>query len=99
MSEERIRVVARVNVRPEKLDETQTAFDALVAGSRAEAGCIVYEALLNLEDPHEFTFFEEWASDQALREHFTLEHFTAVAGRAEELFEAPPDIRRYKVFR
>ena len=99
MSEERIRVAARVNVRPEKLDEIRTAFDALVAASRSEPGCVTYEALQNLENPHEFTFVEEWLSDDALQEHFTLDHFTAVAGRADELFTAPPDIRRYRLFR
>ena len=94
-----IRVVARVNVRPDKLAATLDAFDGLVAGSRAEEGCITYEALQNLEDPNEFTFVEEWASNEALDEHFATEHFQAIKARGEELFSAPPDIRRYTLLK
>lgn len=97
MSENHIRVVARVNVHHEKLDETLRAFEDLISGSRAEAGCITYEALQNLEDPHEFTFVEEWESGQALEDHFATEHFKAIKALSEELFSAPPDIRRYKL--
>ena len=96
--ENTIRVVARVNVRPDKLDETVEAFNALVAATRAEEGCIKYEVLQNPEDPHDITFVEEWASGEALDAHFATPHFTAVAGLAGELLTAPPDIRRYKLF-
>lgn len=92
-----IRVVARVNVRPEKLEETLQAFNALVAASRAEAGCISYEMLQNLEDPQDLTFIEEWASKEILDEHFVTPHFTAAASRVDELLTAPPEIKIYKL--
>lgn len=95
MSTTTIRVVARLNVRPGKLEATLTAFDDLVTGSRSETGCITYEALQNIEDPHEFTFVEEWESAEALEEHFVTEHFQAMKALGDELFTAPPDIRRY----
>ena len=99
MSEDRIRVVARVNVRPDKLDDTLSAFDDLVAATREEAGCVTYEVLRNVEDAHEMTFVEEWASAEALNEHFATPHFKALAGRVEELLTGPPDIRRYKLLK
>lgn len=98
MSENHVRVVARVNVRPDKLQDTLDAFNALVSATRAEEGCISYEVLQNAEDPHDITFVEEWKSNEALDSHFATEHFGAVASRAAELLTAPPDIRRYKVF-
>jgi len=98
MSKDGIRVVARVNVRTERLVETLEAVKELVAATRVEAGCIKYEALQNLEDPHEITFVEEWASSQALDEHFATDHFKAVAALSGELFTSAPDIRRYSVF-
>ena len=98
MSEAHVRVVARVNVRPEKLQETLDAFTTLVAATRAEDGCISYEVLQNPEDPLDITFVEEWASNEVLDAHFATEHFGAVGARVGELLTAPPDIRRYKVF-
>jgi len=98
MSENHVRVIARANVRSEKLQETLDAFDALVSATRAEEGCIFYEVLQNAEEPHDITFVEEWKSNEALDRHFATEHFGAIASRAEELLTAPPDIRRYKVF-
>ena len=94
-----IRVVALMNVRPEKLDETLTAFDSLVAATRQEEGCITYELLQNVEDPNDLTFVEEWSSAEALQAHFETEHFKAVAARAGELLATPPDIRRYTVIK
>ena len=90
-----IRVVARVTVRPDKFDETMKALTELVAATRAEPGCVRYELLRNIADPHELTFVEEWADAESLEAHFATEHFSAVAARAEELLTAPPDIRRY----
>ena len=99
MPQESIRVVARVQVRPDKLDATLEAFDQLVAATRAEGGCVVYEVLQNVEDPFEMTFVEEWTSAEALQEHFATAHFTALAGRVDELLTSPPDIRRYTVIK
>jgi quinol monooxygenase YgiN len=94
-----IRVVALMNVRPEKLDETLKAFDSLIAATRQEEGCITYELLQNVEDPNDLTFVEEWSSAEALHAHFETEHFKAVAARADELLATPPDIRRYTVIK
>ena len=92
-----IRVVARASVRPEKLNETLEALTELVAATRAEPGCVKYELLRNIAEPHDLTFVEEWADAESLEAHFATDHFRAVAARAEELLTAPPDIRRYTV--
>ena len=97
--ESSIRVVALVNVRPDKLQEAFDAFDPLIAETRKEEGCITYEMLQNVEDPYDLTFVEEWASPEALEEHFETEHFRAIVARADELLTAPPDIRRYTVIK
>lgn len=99
MSEAPIRVVARVNIRPDKVDETLSAFDDLVAATREETGCVSYQVLQNVEDAHEMTFVEEWASAEALQEHFATPHFMALADRVEELLTGPPDIRRYTLIK
>ena len=95
----KIRVVALVNVRPERLQEAFEAFEPLIAATRQEGGCITYEMLQNVEDPYDLTFVEEWESPEALLEHFETEHFRAIVTRADELFTAPPDIRRYTLIK
>jgi quinol monooxygenase YgiN len=92
-----VRVVARVNVRPEKLDEALGAFERLVAASRAEEGCVSYELLQNVEDQHDLTFVEEWASKAILDSHFQTPHFQAIAARVDELLTAPPEIKIYNL--
>ena len=92
-----VRVVARVNVRPEKLDETLAAFEGLVAASRTEEGCVSYELLQNVEDPHDLTFVEEWASKAILDAHFQTPHFQTAAARVGELLTAPPEIKVYNL--
>ena len=92
-----IRVVARISVRPDKLTETLQTLGGLIPATRVEEGCITYELLHNVDDPLDLTFYEEWASPEALQAHFETEHFKAVAARADELLTAPPDIRRYTI--
>ena len=94
-----LRVVAHLKARPEKIDETRDALMSMIEPTRAEKGCIVYEMLQNDVDPTDFTFVEEWTGDAELGAHLQSDHVQAVIARAEELFAAPPDIRRYTLLR
>lgn len=67
----------------------------MVAPTRAEDGCIVYEMLQNDVDPTDFTFVEEWTGEAELASHLQSSHVQAVIAQAEELLAGPPDIRRY----
>lgn len=51
----------------------------------------------NSADPTDFTFVEEWSSDEALDAHLATEHLRYMGEKGSELFAAPPDVRRYKV--
>lgn len=90
-----IRVVAHLTAKPDKVDETREALIELIALTRAEDGCIHYELTQNNDDPTDFTFVEEWTSDESLDEHLRTDHIRKLQSRGEELFAAPPDIRRY----
>lgn len=92
-----IRVVAHVTAKPDKIEETRNALLQLIEPTRGESGCVRYELLQNEADPADFTFVEEWASREALDEHFRTEHFNAANSAAGDLLSAPPDIRTYKV--
>lgn len=90
-----LRVVAHLTAKSDKIEETRHALLSLVDKTRAENGCITYELMQNNDDSTDFTFVEEWSSDDALNIHLESEHIAQLRARADELFAAPPDIRRY----
>jgi quinol monooxygenase YgiN len=51
----------------------------------------------NDADPTDFTFVEEWTNNDALDAHLQTDHIGQLVARADELFVAPPDIRRYSL--
>lgn len=92
-----LRVVAHLKAKSDKVDETKIALTSLIDPTRAEAGCIVYELMQNNDDPTDFTFVEEWSGNDSLDEHLLTDHIQKVIAQADELFAAPPDIRRYTI--
>ena len=97
MGESSLRVVARIKAKPDKVTEVREALSGLVAPTRREDGCIVYELLQNQSDPTDFTFVEEWVSPAALDKHATSEHIRATRETLKDIIEAPADIRTYDV--
>ena len=90
-----VRVVAHLKARGDRIEEAREILKGLIEPTRSEPGCILYELLQNDADPTDLTFVEEWSSDAALTTHLESGHIRELRARAEELFAAPPDIRRY----
>lgn len=90
-----LRVVAHLRAKADKVEETREALTSLIEPTRTETGCILYELMQNDDDPTDFTFVEEWSGNDSLDVHLLTEHIQKVVARADELFAAPPDIRRY----
>ena len=97
MANASLRVVARIVAKPDTVDEVQRILVGLVAPTRAEEGCVVYELLQNRTDPTDFTFVEEWASDASFEKHHTTAHIRSAFPKLEVLVAATPDIRTYWV--
>lgn len=95
MTAKTVRVVAHLTARPDKIEETRAALAAVIEPTRAENGCITYELMQNDAHPADFTFVEEWSTGAALDAHLESEHIRDLTSRADELFAAPPDVRRY----
>ena len=94
-----IRVVAHLTAKPDRIEETRAALEACIDPTREEEGCILYELMQNNADPTDFTCVEEWTSDAALDLHLQTPHLKELQSKADQLFAAPPDIRRYTVIR
>ncbi|MBP5976301.1 antibiotic biosynthesis monooxygenase [Brasilonema sp. CT11] len=97
MTNQTIRVVARIIALPEKVEAVKAVLLGIIEPTRQEAGSIKYELLQNESDPTDFTFVEEWASHDALDTHLATPHFKEVGAKLAGLLAAEPDIRRYSV--
>lgn len=96
MAQHTLRVVARIVARPESVALVRQTLSGLLAPTRAEEGCVLYELMQNNADPSDFTFYEEWTSAAALDAHAASAHiahaFTALDGHV-----VSRDVRRYSL--
>lgn len=95
MTNQTLRVVARVKALPDKIEALKAVLLEVIEPTRQETGAIKYELLQNQADPTDFTFVEEWESAQALDVHLATPHLQAAVAKLDGLVTAPPDIRRY----
>jgi quinol monooxygenase YgiN len=89
-------VVGAFTAEPGKEQEAAEAFEALVAPTHAEDGCILYALHRGADDGRRFAFIERWSSREALDAHLASPHVAALLERAEELFGQSADIVVYE---
>jgi len=92
-----LRIVATMNAPDGKADELRAVLESLVEPSRAEAGCLRYELLENLDDPNQFTFIEEWRDKDAIEAHAQTDHFKGGMGKLAGLLAGRPELRRCRL--
>ncbi len=91
-----ITIVARCNVKPEKIDEFMKIALNLVDASKGEEGNVSYDLYADLADPTKFTFIEIWRDRAAIDAHNGTPHFKAFGERVGSLFAGPLDIALYR---
>ena len=69
----------------------------MLAPSRSEEGCIVYEFLQDPFDPDSFTFYEKWRSRHDLDLHFEEPHFKEFEKTFPDLIDGPESVVAYEV--
>ena len=89
-------VVGSFKAVPGKEQQGLEAFQALVAPTHAEEGCILYALHQGTDDPSRLAFVERWASRELLDAHLKSPHVAALLERAEELFGDSGDIVVYE---
>ncbi|MEW6496150.1 MAG: putative quinol monooxygenase [Cyanobacteriota bacterium] len=97
MSKTTIRVVARVVALEDKVEQVKSVLIGLVEPTRKEEGCLVYELLQNQKDSTDFTFVEEWESQELLDAHLASAHIAEAVSQLNGLLAAAPDIRVYRL--
>lgn len=73
-----IRHVVTIQVAPGKAGEFATAFQALQALAKQDAGCEQYELFQSTDDPDKVVILERWASEELLARHMQGENNPAV---------------------
>src|SRR5437763_209849 len=93
-AEERVVVVATVEVRPGTEDEAVAALTAGVTGAQGEDGCLTYSLHRDLDEPRRFVVVEVWADQAALDAHSREPHLREMLSAVGALVAAPPTILR-----
>jgi quinol monooxygenase YgiN len=85
-----VRVIARFVARKGKEDQLRALLQGMLAPTRAEPGCKLYE-LYESNSTGRFYFYETWESQAALDQHAATPHFKqleqTVGDLVRELFE------------
>ena len=86
-----IHVLAIVTAKPGRRNDLLAAFTANVPAVHAEAGCIEYNAVVDVESadpafgPDTFVVVEKWDSLAALKAHSVAPHMAAYGAKTREL--------------
>ena len=92
-----IHVLAIITAKPGMRSRILEVFRANVEAVRAEAGCIAYEAVVDVRNAaagfaqfgeDSFVVVEKWASLQELQAHAVAPHMKAYASKVKDLTEA-----------
>jgi len=67
-----ILVTGSVLARADTFDEVRRLGIEHSTRSRAEPGCVSHNVHVDCENPLRLFFFEHWANEQALRDHFAV---------------------------
>lgn len=86
-------IIGTVTARPETREELASLLMALVAPTRAEAGCINYDFHVDAADPCVFVFYENWTDRAALDAHLAMPHLQPLFSQLDRLLACPVEIR------
>ncbi len=96
MNNERISVIAYIEIKPGTEEAFRRELDAVVAATRQEAACINYDFHQSVDQPTLFVAYENWTSPAGLDQHAKSEHIQTFRRNCAEIFAKPVDIKIYK---
>lgn len=82
---EAIGLVAVCKARPERLEETREILLPTVPWAMAKKGCLEYILNVDRAKPTEFVFYEVWADQAALDDHWASKEFLELVEKLEDL--------------
>jgi len=92
MSGKIITVTAHMKAKEGQEEDVRAQLAALVAPSRSEPGCILYDLYQCPEDKASFLFYEIWSSRQDLDDHLKKPYIDGFMKKAGEFLAGPPKV-------
>jgi quinol monooxygenase YgiN len=84
-------VIAKATARTGKEEQLKKALQMILAPTRAESGCKLYE-LHESEKPGQFYFYEIWQDHEALTHHAATPHYENLKQQLSGLLEVELEI-------
>lgn len=91
-----LKIVARLTVRKERIEEFKKTAADLIKKSRAEDANIFYTLNQSAADEQRFAFIECWKDRDALKSHGASEHFTKTFPLLQALAESSEPAEIYE---
>lgn len=82
-----IKVIAKLTIKEDMVEELKTLVPGLVEETRKEEGCLSYQLFQDLKNKKVLTFIEDWESMEALQQHMNSKHFQDAMPKIAELQE------------
>ena len=90
-----IKIVAKMRVKPDKVEEFKATAKELVEKSRAEEGNVFYSLNVSTADPCVLAFIECWKDQAAIDFHNATEHFTGILPKLAEFCESAQPVNLF----
>lgn len=82
------KIVARLSVKKDKIEEFKETAKELIQKSSAEEGNVFYTLNQDTKDEQKFAFIECWKDEEAMKIHGASEHFTRIFPILSEIAES-----------
>jgi quinol monooxygenase YgiN len=86
-------IIAKVNVKAEKVKAFTEAAKEIIEKSNKEAGCKFYQLYQDPYDNTQFVFVEEYKNQAAVDAHFASDYFKAFGPKIADLVAEPAKIK------
>ncbi len=90
-----LKIVARLTVKKENIDEFKRTAADLIHKSNAEEGNVFYTLNQNVDDEEKFAFIECWKDNDAIKTHGASKHFTETFPLLQKLAESAEPVEVY----
>ncbi|HMV86129.1 MAG TPA: putative quinol monooxygenase [Blastocatellia bacterium] len=97
MNQEKVTVIAHIEVKPGAEEAFIQHAHTVVAATRAEAACINYDLHQSADDSTKFVFYENWTSLAGLDQHAKSAHIQTFRAGITDLIAKPVDIQIWKM--
>lgn len=91
-----LKIVARLTVKKEKIEEFKETAKELIEKSSAEEGNVFYTLNQSTKDEQKFAFIECWKDEEAMKIHESSVHFREIFPRLSEMAESAGEIDLFK---